>query len=203
MARITETTVKREAMSALCSAFQTCSNVCMTEGNGTHHRYYGGKNGDVFLGGSDQGATLSTDMDPHAGVADGGFGLDTYEPHFADWSIGQWRHNRYSVRVQITDEATHEFFYFCHIHQWMSGRVIVLSASNEARPGIRQELYAPEALTSKDTTCGSTPAPHYGDADGPSAFGLDSKKCPTMHLCGAKGDFRDCMEAIDCHMTYK
>lgn len=75
--------------------------------------YYGGRKGDVFLGGpSGTPVLLSTVDDPHAGLSDGGFGLDVYEPQFSAWSLDMWSQNKYNVRLTITDSATERIFYF-------------------------------------------------------------------------------------------
>lgn len=161
--------------------------------------YYAGNSGDVFLGGS---GLLSSASDPYAGVGDGGFGLDSYEPAFEGYQA-TWRFNKYNVRVMITDDATAEYFYFCHLHEWMTGRIIVTNADGSARSGAGSvELYDPVKRSDLDMKCGFTAAPNYGDAEGPGAFGLSSGKCDNAALCGTWDTFRECNEAIDCHMNY-
>lgn len=47
--------------------------------------------------------------------------LDTYEPQFF-YPEDAWMENQYTVNLTVTDEDVTEIFYFCHIHNFMSGR---------------------------------------------------------------------------------
>eukprot|EP00960_Hanusia_phi_P039837 754083-Hanusia_phi.AAC.1 len=181
--------VKPPGSQTNCDVSKTCQSP----------RYFGGKNGDVFLG---RQGLLSTDDDPYAGVGDGEFGLDVYEPHFEDHSLGLWARNKYNVRLRIDDDATAEIFYFCHVHQsrWMSGKIIVVNADGTPRSGLQSvELYRPTVMSKDDEACGTPPAPEYGDDYGPTKF---IGRCGTKALCGETTTFKRCMEGIDCQMTY-
>ena len=66
----------------------------------------------VFVGGSYDGATIGGED----------FGLDNYEPEFF-YPRGKWLEASYSVTLTITDTTyANDIFYFCHIHDGMSGR---------------------------------------------------------------------------------
>mmetsp|Transcript_20472 Transcript_20472/g.38499 ORF Transcript_20472/g.38499 Transcript_20472/m.38499 type:complete len:317 (-) Transcript_20472:872-1822(-) len=177
-----------------CSATETCQSP----------QYYGGIKGTTFLGGP-AGTLLSTTDNPHAGVADGGFGLDTYEPQFAA-DRETWQLNKYNVKLTITDSATATFFYFCHIHEWMSGRILVSDDGTVA--GIRSQngagdvqLYASDVQKPGDIECGTTNSPNYRDALDPAAYTMESDFCRgRTYLCDISSTFGRCMASIDCQM---
>lgn len=155
-----------------CEAGSTCQTP----------EYYGGPDGTTFLGKS------------------GDSGLDVYEPQFK-YPHAFWTTQKYNVRLTITDPKTAEIYYFCHIHNWMTGRIIVTNEDGSARSKSGYEstspLYPPVELNKDDETCGYTPAPNFGDPKGPSAF----KNCAQRALCGSNNLFKKCLEAVDCHMT--
>ncbi|CAN0564020.1 unnamed protein product, partial [Ectocarpus sp. 12 AP-2014] len=47
--------------------------------------------------------------------------LDTYEPQFF-FPEETWLETNYTVELTVTDPDVTEIFYFCHIHNGMSGR---------------------------------------------------------------------------------
>lgn len=47
--------------------------------------------------------------------------LDTYEPQFF-FPEETWLETVYTVELTVTDPDVSEIFYFCHIHNGMSGR---------------------------------------------------------------------------------
>ncbi|CAG9464345.1 unnamed protein product [Pedinophyceae sp. YPF-701] len=184
--------------SSTCAASDACQSPM----------YYGGKTGSVFLGGPSSTPTfLSTASDPYAGVSDGGFGLDVYEPQFKDWSKAAWSENKYKVRLSVTDAATAELFYFCHLHAHMSGRILVFDGgvrrTNNGAGNVAADLPNQTVRNEEDVVCGFTPAENHDDTLGPSAFGLGTGMCVERHLCGSEDDqFLRCMEAIDCQMEH-
>jgi hypothetical protein len=104
------------------------------------------------------------------------------------------------LKIKEDDTKTAEVFYFCHIHNWMTGRIIVVNADGSARTKMAYQdespLYPPVSLDDDDKTCGYTPAPNFGDEKGPSAY----KNCAQSAICGTTTTFKHCMNAIDCHM---
>ena len=166
-------------------------------------KYFGGKDGTSYLGGPADTVLTSTTHGFFAGVTDGGFGLDTYEPQFK-LPLPVWQNNKYNVQVKITDSKTAQFFYFCHIHNWMSGKIIVTNADGTARKPLASQgddtFYPPIVLSAEDEKCGFTPDPHYGDIAGPVAFGAN--ECMEKEaVCGKATEFSECLEKVDCHMT--
>jgi len=133
--------------------------------------------------------------------------MGTFEPQFK-FPLSIWQKNKYNVQVKITDAKTAQFFYFCHIHNWMSGKIFVTNADGTARTATATypTFYDPVKLSDEDTKCGYTPAPHYGDVSGPGAFGYSKVSGESMCMekeavCGATTEFSACLEQVDCHMT--
>ena len=181
--------------SAGCAATSTCDSP----------KYYGGKDGESYLGGTADTVLTGATHGYFAGVTDGGFGLDTYEPQFK-FPLAIWQENKYNVRVTINDTGTKLFFYFCHIHNKMSGKIhVVDNAANDnpTRNWVSSSFfYAPVALGDEDKKCGFTAAEPYGDDFGPSGFGvLETKGCKSS-ICGQTSPYKECLEAINCAMNY-
>ena len=175
--------------SAGCAATSTCDSP----------KYYGGKDGESYLGGTADTVLTGATHGYFAGVTDGGFGLDTYEPQFK-FPLATWQKNKYNVHVKVTDTGTAEFFYFCHIHSYMSGKIIVTNADGTARtksPSVTANFYPPVTLSDKDKKCGYTPAPNYGDKHGPGKWTCTEKEA----VCGTEDTFHECLEDVDCAMT--
>lgn len=58
--------------------------------------------------------------------------LDTYEPQFF-FPEETWMETEYTVELTVTDPTVTEIFYFCHIHNGMSGRYATLATSAVGR----------------------------------------------------------------------
>jgi uncharacterized protein (DUF305 family) len=169
----------KEGNDDTCVATETCDSP---------HYYIG----DDYLGGPS---------------GDGGFGLDLYEPQFAQ-PIDRWygddRENppAYNVRLEVNQADTHEAFYFCHIHAGMSGRINFCDKQSDGsctvRTGTDEDLYDYVAPDSFDETCGTFGVQEYADdADG---------YCEASNfLCEAPGQSSDnvfqCYDAINCAMA--
>merc|ERR1712238_479876 len=132
------------------------------------------------------------------------FGLDDYEPRFfypfADW-VDQGTFSVFAPSVSNTaniDPNDNDFFYFCHIHAGMSGRVKILDSKKNVLsppdvPEIPAEYY--QIQSEFDAGCGT-----YGI----SAFELPNPNCPVNFVCGAVSElenFAACFNAPDCAMT--
>jgi hypothetical protein len=50
-----------------------------------------------------------------------------------DYPTGVWMKHQYSVVLTITDTKTPEIFYFCHIHNYMSGNQFACFASTQVQ----------------------------------------------------------------------
>jgi hypothetical protein len=131
------------------------------------------------------------------------FGLDEYEGNYFSGDRDTFKDaGNFEVDVQITDAATKEFFYFCHIHIGMSGRAIVyengVPKTDPITPIPYEYDFNTELYTDFDRECGTFNAAQYsGDAcpgkvflcrDGQDVMG----QSPTQ--------FEQCFDAIDCAM---
>ncbi|KAJ8613647.1 hypothetical protein CTAYLR_003130 [Chrysophaeum taylorii] len=126
------------------------------------------------------------------------FGLDAYEPDFF-LPRGDWI-EKGEYEVKLTLDETNDVFYFCHIHNEMSGRIKVLVddviVSEEDRPALGYEYEVPSDF---DAGCGT-----YGTGDYQESGGL----CSDTFLCldGNESDvmveFSECLYATDCAMDY-
>merc|ERR1712161_156281 len=132
------------------------------------------------------------------------FGLDDYEPlffyPFADW-VDKGTFSVVAPSVQNpkqVDPMNNDFFYFCHIHAGMSGRVKILDSDGSVlkkqdEPEIPADYY--QIQSEFDAGCGT-----YGI----SAFELPNPNCPVNFVCGAGAElknFEACFNALDCAMT--
>ena len=74
---------------------------------------------------------LGKNFDNVAKVGGEDFGLDVFEPQFqtsyGDWQTAMAVGTGYEVRLTLTDTTyAKDIFYFCHVHNAMSGRVKVV-----------------------------------------------------------------------------
>jgi len=130
-------------------------------------------------------------------TGDEDFGLDVYEPQFfanpIDWSgAGQ-----YEVALKFDHTYDKDIFYFCHIHQYMTGRIkFVDEAGSVITTADEPEIpYEYEQATAYDESCGT-----YGV----SGFQLPNPQCPTKFVCDAPAsvaEFAGCIESMNCAMT--
>jgi len=126
------------------------------------------------------------------------FGLDDYEPQFF-YPLYQWSEQEFSVKLFYDDDSfTGDFFYFCHIHQYMTGRIKFVDANGDFinsvdEPEIPYEYQVPSEY---DASCGT-----YGLED----FQLPNDECPAKFVCdqpkGAVGKFASCIDSMNCAMT--
>jgi len=128
------------------------------------------------------------------------FGLDVIEPQFFH-PLPQWLEKSWSVTVKfdITD-VDQDIFYFCHIHQYMSGRIKLIGAdgkkvSEKDTPELGFEYDMP---SSYDKECGTH---NTGD------FQLPNKMCPEAFVCEVPEsnaplkNFASCIESMNCAMV--
>lgn len=134
---------------------------------------------------------------------DGNFGLDDYEPLFfhplLDWvGYGSWK-----VYLKFDDEsAVQDMFYFCHIHQYMSGRMKLVDNTgaplqSENIPALEYDYDVPSEF---DKECGTYNTHPYT---------LPHPMCPPKFVCDvpetnrALQQFSTCIEAMDCAMSVR
>jgi len=131
-------------------------------------------------------------------TGDEDFGLDVYEPQFfaspPDWlSAGTYE---VALKFEITDYDK-DIFYFCHIHQSMSGRIKWVDEDGAAiqklnHPGIPYDYELPSQY---DQSCGT-----YGI----DQFQLPHTGCATEFVCDKPDDisaFGRCIDSMNCGMT--
>jgi hypothetical protein len=161
-------------------------NDCVDNLSCQYPRYYGGVDGNTYLG-----------SDPISSTQD--WGLDVYEPNF-QLSRAEWYDFGYlwNVRVNITDPNTNDFFYFCHVHNNMSGRIKVLDANGNVRSVTDDPAlgYNYQTISDLDAACGTYNVEAYFNTE---------ELCPDMEfLCNVEASsqksFGKCMVAIDCAM---
>jgi len=163
--------------------------------------------GDTYLGKYSNNAVVA----PLSKNED--FGLDVYEPEFVipllQWKtaasgllFGQDREN-YFVALNIpTDiESTDDFFYFCHVHQFMTGRVKFVGDDGKALIPKNTKLipYDYQQPDEYDTSCGTT---------GISSSRLPNDECPETFVCNRpdaidfpkENKFADCVDSMNCAM---
>jgi hypothetical protein len=177
------------------------------------------------------GCTGATEMWTASATCGGeDFGLDYYEPHNfvrrqdwraygtqpADEDAGTAEGTLYAlgnmhVDVKITQAATKEFFYFCHIHNWMSGRIKVIEAADWASTPTAGSAdvialgYEYETLSAFDKTCGTHGIGDY--AEGGDLYHLCGDTnfvCPAPSAQNYKSMlFEKCLNAMDCAMHHE
>lgn len=127
------------------------------------------------------------------------FGLGVYEPLFFR-PANEWAGmGTFSVKLRFDDETLKsDLFYFCHIHEFMGGRIkltkdgIVLNELDTPDLGYKYDVPSPF-----DEQCGT-----YGLGD----FELPNPMCPATFVCedGTESqelrDFSRCIDAMNCHM---
>jgi len=128
------------------------------------------------------------------------FGLDAYEPQFfrplLEWKTA----GLYQVTLKFDVlDFTQDFFYFCHIHQFMSGRVKFVDANGDAlnpvnTPALPYSYDQPDAY---DRSCGTT---------GITEFQLPNPECPKKFVCDKPDEkptvkkFAECVDTMNCAM---
>lgn len=142
---------------------------------------------------------------------DGNFGLDIYEPRFAI-SRGDWIAHRdggtglkNNVKLTITDvTSVADIFYFCHIHNGMSGRIKLVTGEGsdaiQLQPTDSPALYGHNVNANFDTACGTSGLDAYsGDKVCPAQ---DANKflCSADNATAASKNFDECLHAMDCAM---
>eukprot|EP00511_Aplanochytrium_stocchinoi_P002582 CAMPEP_0204829514 /NCGR_PEP_ID=MMETSP1346-20131115/7744_1 /ASSEMBLY_ACC=CAM_ASM_000771 /TAXON_ID=215587 /ORGANISM="Aplanochytrium stocchinoi, Strain GSBS06" /LENGTH=445 /DNA_ID=CAMNT_0051959391 /DNA_START=35 /DNA_END=1372 /DNA_ORIENTATION=- len=124
------------------------------------------------------------------------FGLDQYEGVYFSGGRDAWHDaGNFTVGLKVTDPATTEIFYFCHIHNGMSGRIKVLDSSGSQKDPndivlIPYEYDRPDQF---EQECGVFNISQFRTGD--------SCKDQTF-LCSDDSNnmFGQCMNAIDCAM---
>ena len=122
-------------------------------------------------------------------------GLDGYEPKFFHSPTEWYEYGTFNVELTVPEDHGEDIFYFCHIHEFMSGRIKLMKdgepVSDEDVPEIPYEQEYQSS--SFDKSCGTM---HLGD------FQLPHPECPHKFICdgASESHFAQCLEAMDCAM---
>lgn len=127
------------------------------------------------------------------------FGLDDYEPEFfypvLDWlDAGLYE---VALHYPVDNDFSQDFFYFCHIHEFMTGRIkFVDDNGNPTNPvDFPPITYDYQVPSDYDLSCGTF---------GLDEFQLPNAQCPETFVCdapgGAVGQFADCVDSMNCAM---
>ncbi|KAL3922055.1 MAG: hypothetical protein SGILL_002409 [Bacillariaceae sp.] len=127
------------------------------------------------------------------------FGLDIYEPLFMRSAHFWTAQGTFSLKLTIDDDTIeNDLFYFCHVHEFMGGRIKL--TKNEQ---VLNELHTPDlgyeydVLSDFDKECGT-----FGLGD----FELPNPMCPSQFVCTDDStsqelqQFSNCIDAMNCHM---
>jgi hypothetical protein len=165
-----------------------------------------------------------------------GIGLDSYEPQFF-FSQDYYSAHTWDAQLKLavggkfnaadnTPIAKQDFFYFCHIHSGMNGRVKVVGGGDAAKTNAAAVTFLNKAGDSfKDATAGKAPfalaeAVYYGPAatgidlacgtsdlndyakDAKTPMCTDTFVCDNAQATAGQKAFQKCLHAMDCHMEY-
>lgn len=173
--------IRGEGSTSECEATNSCPAPMYMQGDASLGTYNNNPNlGDLTTGEDD-------------------FGLDAYEPQFFyplyDW-LGA---DTYKVALYYPEDNdfSKDFFYFCHIHQYMTGRIKFVDATGTPLNDTDEPAipYGYETPSAYDQTCGTS---------GLEAFQLPNAECPEKFVCnrpgGAVGKFAECVDSMNCAM---
>jgi len=129
------------------------------------------------------------------------FGLDAVEDLFK-YPIGNWEDlGPFKVELKYNVSYDQDIFYYCHMHDGMTGRIKLLDADgNMLNPEDTPLLpFAYDDVSSYDEICGT-----YGLFD----FQLPNTRCPEMFVCGVESNLSpltilaNCIDSMDCAMFH-
>ena len=126
------------------------------------------------------------------------FGLDDYEPLFFR-PLHEWSASNYSIYLNFDlEDFDRDLFYFCHIHQFMTGRIKLLKDGQPVATYDEPILpYKYDQPGDFDDKCGTF---------GLDNFQLPNQQCFDNFVCDVPDDdsnlkvYSECIEAMNCHM---
>lgn len=161
---------------------------------------------DTYFYGNEDPETGAAETTVYPAADNGGnFGLDSYEPAFqqsrGDW-IGLNTGIGFNVKLTITDDSFDgDFFYFCHIHNKMSGRIkIVDSTGVQVHVADTPELYSFDVPTNFDNGCGTSGLGQYVNNDVCPPLASNKFICSDPSSPQATLNFDECLSIMDCAM---
>lgn len=164
---------------------------------------------DTYLGHYSNNPSLTGNTTKH----EEDFGLDVYEPLFFRNPHEWTQFGEFNIKFRFDDpEINRDMFYFCHIHEFMGGRIKVTQNGRVLVPldipslGFKYD-YETDIISEFDHQCGT-----YALGE----FQLPNPKCPDRFVCGLDDDpaivgksggvdpgvkqFAQCIDAMNCHM---
>merc|ERR1719384_1342997 len=124
------------------------------------------------------------------------FGLDAVEPLFFH-SLGEWEgYGKFETYLKFDQDYDKDIFYFCHLHNYMSGRIKLKNAdgsmmSTADEPAITYSYDEPDG---HDLACGTF---------GLNSFTLPNDQCPDRFVCDPEvtvRSFAQCIDSMNCAM---
>jgi uncharacterized protein (DUF305 family) len=207
----------------------------------TEYHYY--KDGATLQGKKPDSASSGLGTTHANGLMDSdgsGNGLDAYEPQ-AFFSLDFYSAHTWHADLKISNSATgtlsttdntpttavNDFFYFCHIHGGMSGRIKTVKKGDEALESDADVTFLNSNAddTRADTNAATKPffpatdVAYYGAAaagldatcgtNGLDAYKRGSGKCDDNFICDLPTaastnaeKYATCLDAMDCYMEY-
>lgn len=128
------------------------------------------------------------------------FGLSSYRSLFFEKSPSSWvRSGTFEVALKFdVDDFTDDIFYYCKIHNFMSGRIKFVDSLGDALNEIDFPTidYTYDEPSAYDQSCGT-----YNLND----FQLPHPECPEKFVCnkpeGVVGKFGECLDSMNCAMA--
>jgi len=152
-----------------------------------------------FMNGEYKGVYSNIESLKNVTTEEGDFGLEAVEPLFFH-PYGSWQeYGAFDTYLKYDFPLEQDFFYFCHIHSGMSGRVKLIDStgnklSAEDTPALPYEY---NVLGEFDQACGTFNLTDYQPSK-------ESNQCPSMFVCPESGEelsqYAKCVEAMNCHM---
>ena len=129
------------------------------------------------------------------------WGLDVYETEFFLDPVTWKSAGIYEVALKFdVVDFTDDIFYFCHNHQFMTGRIKFVDSEGVALNAVdTPEIpYNYDSPSEYDQSCGT-----HGLGD----YQLPNDQCPSTFVCNAPpestpvGQFANCIDTMNCAMT--
>lgn len=129
------------------------------------------------------------------------FGLDAIEPLFFH-PLPEWiGYGDFSMFLKFDEDTdfTKDIFYFCHIHQYMTGRIKLLRNGEPLQKDadLPEIAYEYNQLAEHEQVCGT-----YGVQE----FQLPNNECPEQFVCDVPSEnaalvqFSKCIDSMNCAM---
>ncbi len=96
------------------------------------------------------------------------------------------------MEIKFDKDYNQDLFYFCHIHNHMSGRIKLLKNGEPVQTANLPDItYSHPEPSEYDKSCGT-----YGL----EPFQLPHPECPEAFVCDKSSEFAGCLETMNCYM---